>query len=112
LKLLEVYDILYKMQVIAPSLIFSYISPIRRKVLTIDSKSKTIHEIIMQLFGNRYDIEIRPFDKEYYNSIYILSIKNKSFIFHFELTIYNNEHLPYISFLDGCLNKDKKYEIS
>ena len=59
------------MQKIAPGLIFSHISPIR-KVLTITSKSKTIYEIVMQLFGNRYDIEIRPFDKEYYNSIYII----------------------------------------
>ena len=110
MKLLEVYDILYKMQIIAPSLIFSYISPIRRKVLTIDSKSKTIHEIIMQLFGNRYDIEMRG--PRYYQSedIYTLSIKNKVCVFHFGLTIYDR-YLPAIRFLGGCLNKDKKYEI-
>lgn len=109
MKLLEVYDILYKMQVIAPGLIFSYISSIR-KVLTIDSKSKTVHEIIMQLFGNRYNIEIQ--EPYHYQSgdIYTLSIKNKVFIFHFELTIYDR-CLPAIRFLGGCLNKDKKYEI-
>lgn len=111
MKLLEVYDILYKMQVIAPGLIFSYISPIRRKVLTIDSKSKTIHEIIMQLFGNRYDIEMRG--PCYYQSkdIYTLSIKNKVCVFHFRLTIYDR-YLPTITFLGGCSNKGNNYEIN
>ena len=96
MKLLEVYDILYKMQIIAPGLIFSYISPIR-KVLIIDSKSKTVHEIIMQLFGNRYDIEMR--EPCYYQSegIYTLSIKNKVCVFHFGLTIYDR-YLPTITF--------------
>ena len=99
------------MQVIAPGLIFSYISPIRRKVLTIDSKSKTIHEIIMQLFGNRYDIEMRG--PRYYQSedIYTLSIKNKVCVFHFGLTIYDR-YLPTITFLGGCPNKGNNYEIN
>ena len=84
------------MQIIAPGLIFSYISPIR-KVLIIDSKSKTVHEIIMQLFGNRYDIEMR--EPCYYQSegIYTLSIKNKVCVFHFGLTIYDR-YLPTITF--------------
>lgn len=99
------------MQVKVPGLIFSYISPIRRKVLTIDSKSKTIHEIIMQLFGNRYDIEMRG--PRYYQSedIYTLSIKNKVCVFHFGLTIYDR-YLPTITFLGGCPNKGNNYEIN
>ena len=70
------------MQIIAPGLIFSYISPIR-KVLTIDSKSKTVHEIIMQLFGNRYDIEMREPYHYQPGDIYTLSIKNEVFMFLF-----------------------------
>ena len=99
------------MQVIAPGLIFSYISPIRRKILTIDSKSKTIHEIIMQLFGNRYDIEMQ--EPYHYQSedIYTLSIKNKVCVFNFGLTIYDR-YLPTITFLGGCSNKGNNYEIN
>lgn len=51
----------------------------------------------MQLFGNRYNIEIQ--EPYHYQSedIYTLSIKNKVFIFHFELTIYDR-CLPAITF--------------
>lgn len=65
----------------------------------------------MQLFGNRYDVEMQvPY---YYQSgdTYILSIKNKVCVFHFKLTIYDR-CLPVIRFLGGYSNKDNNYEIN
>lgn len=65
----------------------------------------------MQLFGNRYDIEMR--EPCYYQSedIYTLSIKNKVCVFHFGLTIYDR-YLSTITFLGGCSNKGNNYEIN